>query len=190
MLAGGRESSSAIEGSYQHIVTDLVAFAAAGLAAIVILITGFDRADAIASIFVALLMVRAGVSLVRASWRVFLESAPEGVDPGEIGRAIAALPGVVEVHDLHVWEIANGYAALSAHVLVEPARTAPRLRARWKRFCTSASRSATRRCRSASRETSSFSCRRARAGAGLTGAASCGRIRTSLTLTPGGWLIA
>ena len=122
LLSSGRASSSAIEGSYQHLATDLFAFAAAAVAAIIILATGFNRADAIASIFVAALMVRAGVGLVRGSWRVFLESAPEGVDPQEIGGALAALSGVTEVHDLHVWEIANGYAALSAHVVVERAR--------------------------------------------------------------------
>ncbi|HUA11703.1 MAG TPA: cation diffusion facilitator family transporter [Solirubrobacteraceae bacterium] len=124
LLAGGRSASSAIEGSYQHIVTDLFAFAAAAIAALVILATGFDRADAIASIFVAALMVRSGIALVRASWRVFLESAPEGLDPREIGRSLAELDGVVEVHDLHVWEIANGYAALSAHVVVAHAQDA------------------------------------------------------------------
>src|SRR5207302_9650194 len=55
----------------------------------------------------------------KASGRVFLESAPAGLDPDQIGRELAAQPGVVEVHDLHVWEVTSGFPALSAHVLVE-----------------------------------------------------------------------
>jgi cobalt-zinc-cadmium efflux system protein len=56
--------------------------------------------------------------LLRESGRVFLEAAPRGVDPDEVGRAMASQPGVVEVHDLHVWEVTSGFPALSAHVLV------------------------------------------------------------------------
>jgi cobalt-zinc-cadmium efflux system protein len=55
---------------------------------------------------------------LRESGRVFLEAAPRGVDPDQVGRAMAAQPGVVEVHDLHVWEVTSGFPALSAHVLV------------------------------------------------------------------------
>ena len=65
-------------------------------------------------------MIRAGVSLVMASGRIFLEAAPKGLDPQAIGEALVAQAGVVEVHDLHVWEITSGFPALSAHVLVEP----------------------------------------------------------------------
>src|SRR5438270_12594 len=70
------------------------------------------------SLALAALMVRSGYGLVRASGRVFLEAAPEGVDPNAIGRALAGQPGVVEVHDLHIWEVTSGFPALSAHVLV------------------------------------------------------------------------
>jgi cobalt-zinc-cadmium efflux system protein len=63
-------------------------------------------------------MIRSGASLVRASGRIFLEAAPEGLDPRTIGEALVAEPGVVEVHDLHVWEVTSGFPALSAHVLV------------------------------------------------------------------------
>ena len=99
-------------------LTDLYAFIGTALAATVILTTGFDRADPIASLAIAALMVRSGYGLVRASGRVFLEAAPEGVDPNAIGRALAGQPGVVEVHDLHIWEVTSGFPALSAHVLV------------------------------------------------------------------------
>ena len=63
-------------------------------------------------------MTRSGYSLVKASGRIFLEAAPEGLDPQAIGEALAGQDGVVEVHDLHVWEVGSGFPALSAHVLV------------------------------------------------------------------------
>jgi cobalt-zinc-cadmium efflux system protein len=120
LLARADRRSLAVEGSYQHIVTDLAAFIFTAIAAAIILGTGFDRADAIASLLVAAIMLRSAWGLLRASGRVFLEAAPEGLDPAEIGTALAAQPGVVDVHDLHVWEVAAGFPALSAHVLVEP----------------------------------------------------------------------
>jgi cobalt-zinc-cadmium efflux system protein len=84
----------------------------------VILVTDFTRADPIASLVVAALMLHSAYVLLRASGRVFLEAAPEGVDPEAIGQALARERGVVEVHDLHVWEVTSGFPALSAHVLV------------------------------------------------------------------------
>jgi cobalt-zinc-cadmium efflux system protein len=118
LLAGADRDSLNIEGSFQHILTDLYAFIGTAAAAAIILLTGFERADPIVSLLIAALMIRSGVSLVRASGRIFLEAAPEGLDPGAIGAALVAQPGVVEVHDLHVWEVTSGFPALSAHVLV------------------------------------------------------------------------
>ena len=83
-----------------------------------ILTTGFQRADPLVSLLIAGLMVRSGAQLVRASGRIFLEAAPAGLDPQAIGTALVAQEGVVEVHDLHVWEVSSGFPALSAHVLV------------------------------------------------------------------------
>jgi cobalt-zinc-cadmium efflux system protein len=107
-----------LEGSYRHILTDLYGFIATSIAAGVILATGFDRADAIASLFIAGLLLHASYGLLKASGRVFMEAAPSGLDPDEIGRVLAGQPGVVEVHDLHVWEVTSGFPALSAHVVV------------------------------------------------------------------------
>ena len=120
ILAGGSdgERSLNVEGSYRHILTDLYGFIATAIAAAVILATGFDRADAIASLFIAGLMLHAAYVLLKASGRVFMEAAPAGLDPEQIGNALAGQPGVVEVHDLHVWEVTSGFAALSAHVVV------------------------------------------------------------------------
>jgi cobalt-zinc-cadmium efflux system protein len=119
-LARANRENMAVEGSFQHIVTDLYAFIGTALAGVVILTTGFDRADPIASLLVAALMVRAAYGLLKASGRVLLEIAPEGIDVDEVGRTLAAHPHVVSIHDLHVWEIASGFPALSAHVLVRP----------------------------------------------------------------------
>ena len=119
VLAGAGRDSLNVEGSFRHIVTDLYAFIATAIAAVVILATGFDRADAIASLFVAALMLQSAYVLLRASGRIFLEAAPEGLDVPAIGHALAAEPHVVQVHDLHVWEVTSGFPALSAHVVVE-----------------------------------------------------------------------
>lgn len=118
VLSRANRQSLNVEGSFQHILTDLFAFIGTAIAAVVILTTDFQRADAIASLFVAALMLRSAYGLLKASGRVFLEAAPEGLDPEVIGRALVAVPGVVEVHDLHVWEVTSGFPAMSAHLLV------------------------------------------------------------------------
>jgi cobalt-zinc-cadmium efflux system protein len=118
LLAGPAGGSLAVEGSFRHILTDLYGFLGTAVAAGVILATGFQRADPLVSLLIAALMLRAGGALVGRSSRIFLEAAPTGLDPGVIGAALAGQRGVVEVHDLHVWEISSGFPALSAHVLV------------------------------------------------------------------------
>ena len=120
VLSGSDRRSMNVEGAFQHILTDLFAFIATAVAGAVVLITGFDRADGIAALVVAALMLRSGIGLLRDSGRVLLEAAPRELDPGEIGRVLASEPHVVEVHDLHVWEVTSGFPALSAHVLVGP----------------------------------------------------------------------
>ncbi|RMI28606.1 cation diffusion facilitator family transporter [Nocardia stercoris] len=120
MISRADRTSLNVEGAFQHILTDLFAFVATAVAGGVMVWTGFGRADAIATLVVVALMIKAGAGLVRASSRIFLEAAPADVDPGQIGRAMAARDNVVEVHDLHIWEITSGSPALSAHVLVDP----------------------------------------------------------------------
>ena len=119
-LAGANRQSLNIEGSFQHLLTDLYAFIATAIAGAVILATGWVRADAVAALFVAALMLRASWRLLRDSGRVLLDIAPAGLPVEEIGTAMATHPGVVQVHDLHVWEVTTEFPALSAHVLVEP----------------------------------------------------------------------
>ena len=119
-LSGANRDSMNIEGSFQHILTDLMAFIATAIAGGVILATGWVRADAVAALFVAAIMLRAAYTLLRDSGRVLLEAAPEGMSVEEIGRALASHPHVDSVHDLHVWEVSSGFPSLSAHVLVHP----------------------------------------------------------------------
>jgi cobalt-zinc-cadmium efflux system protein len=125
----GQRRSLNVEGAFAHVLTDLWAFIATAAAAIVVLTTGFTRADPIATLIVVALMLHAGWGLIRASGRIFLEAAPAGMDLAELGRAMAAWPCVAEVHDLHVWEITNGMPAASAHVLVDRGQDCHRIRA-------------------------------------------------------------
>jgi cobalt-zinc-cadmium efflux system protein len=118
VLAGADRRSLNVEGAFQHVLTDLFAFVATAVAGAVILATGFSAADGIAALIVALLMLRSGWGLLRESGRVLLEAAPRGLDPDEIGRTLAAEHHVVDVHDLHVWEVTSGMPSLSAHVTV------------------------------------------------------------------------
>ena len=118
-LSKANRESLNVEGAFQHLLTDLAAFVFTAIAGLVILTTGFDQADGIASLIVAAIMLNSAYRLLRESGRVFLEAAPRGLDPDEIGNAMVAVDGVVEVHDLHVWEVTSGFPALSAHVLVE-----------------------------------------------------------------------
>ncbi|TDC59504.1 cation transporter, partial [Actinomadura sp. GC306] len=119
LISRADRSSLNIEGAFQHILNDLFAFIATAIAGLVVWTTGFNRADAIASLLVAGLMLKAGYGLLRDAGRVLMEAAPAGIDPSELGTRLAARPCVHEVHDLHVWEVSSGYPALSAHVLVD-----------------------------------------------------------------------
>ena len=122
MISRANRTSLNVEGAFQHILTDLFAFIATAVAGLIISLTGFSRADAIATLIVVALMVKAGVALVSAATRIFLEAAPKDIDPADVGRVMVDHEAVVEVHDLHIWEITSGSPALSAHVLVEPNR--------------------------------------------------------------------
>jgi cobalt-zinc-cadmium efflux system protein len=118
LLAGAKRRSLNVEGAFRHVLTDLFAFIATAIAGALILIWGFERADGIASLLIAALMLWASYGLLRDSGRIFMEAAPRGLDPQQIGRTLAAEDGVVEVHDLHVWEVTSGMPALSAHMVV------------------------------------------------------------------------
>jgi cobalt-zinc-cadmium efflux system protein len=130
LIAGAERRSLNVEGALQHIVTDLFAFVATAVAGGVILATGFERADGIASLLIAAVMLQAAYVLLRDSGRVFMEAAPRELDPKRIGEALAATPGVVQVHDLHVWEVTTGMPSISAHLIV--GQDADCHQARWR----------------------------------------------------------
>jgi cobalt-zinc-cadmium efflux system protein len=134
LLARAERQSLNMRGAYLHIVTDLAAFAGTAVAAGLILLTGWDRFDPLASLLVAALMFGAAWSLLRESGRIFLEGAPASAPPGDVGRAIVAHAGVVEAHDLHVWTVTDGFPALSAHVLVQPGADCHRIRLELERL--------------------------------------------------------
>lgn len=134
LLARAQRQSLNVRGAYLHVVTDLAAFVGTGIAAALILLTGWDRFDALASLLVAALMLAAAWTLLRESGRIFLEGAPSSAPPADVGPAIAAHAGVVETHDLHVWTVTDGFPALSAHVLVQPGADCHRIRLELERL--------------------------------------------------------
>jgi cobalt-zinc-cadmium efflux system protein len=119
VLARANRSSMNVEGAYQHILTDLYGFIGTLVAAIVILSTGFDRADSIASLLVVALMLKASWGLLHDSGRVLLEAAPEGIDLEEIRAHLTGTAHVHDVHDLHVWTLTSNLPTLSAHVVID-----------------------------------------------------------------------
>jgi cobalt-zinc-cadmium efflux system protein len=119
-LGRAERQSLNVAGARAHVLADLYGSVAAVVAGVVVVAAGLRVADPVAALVVAALMLRSGWGLVRDASRVLLESAPRGTRPADIGRAMAGHPGVIEVHDLHVWEVTSGFAALSAHVLVPP----------------------------------------------------------------------
>jgi cobalt-zinc-cadmium efflux system protein len=134
ILSRARRQSLNVRGAYLHVATDLAAFVGTAVAGGLILLTGWDRFDAIASLVVVALMLAAAVSLLRESGRIFLEGAPASVPPAEVGPALAGYEGVVEVHDLHVWTVTSGFPALSAHVLVGQEADCHRIRLELERM--------------------------------------------------------
>lgn len=120
LLARASRESINIRGAFLHVATDLAAFVGTAIAGVLILLTGWDRFDPIASLLVASLMFWAAYGLLRESSRIFLEVSPRELDPDEVGRAIAGVEDVVEAHDLHVWTVTSGFPSLSAHVLCRP----------------------------------------------------------------------
>ncbi len=119
-LSRAERQSLNVAGARAHVLADLYGSLAAVVAGAVIAFGGPAQVDALAALTVAALMLRSAWLLLRASARVLLEAAPRGIDPDGVGRTLAALPGIIEIHDLHVWEVTSGFVALAAHVVVAP----------------------------------------------------------------------
>ena len=119
ILTRARDESLNMRGAYLEVFGDLVGSVAVIVAAVVIMTTGWVRADAVASFAIGLLILPRAISLLRDVGRVLLEATPENVDLAEVREHMLALPGVVDVHDLHAWTITSGVPVLSAHVVVD-----------------------------------------------------------------------
>jgi cobalt-zinc-cadmium efflux system protein len=119
-LYRSRAESLNVDAAFRHVLADLLGSFGVLAAAVIILSTGWLRADPLVSILIGFLVLASAWSILRDSTQILLEGTPRGIDAEELGRRLAAAPGVVEVHDLHVWTITSGFPALSAHVLVRP----------------------------------------------------------------------
>jgi len=107
-----------VEGALRHVMADLFGSVGVIVAAGVILLTGWRYADPIISVVIGVLILGSSWKLLRESTNILLESTPKDVDAEKVGRKMASIPGVQEVHDLHIWTITSGFPALAAHVLV------------------------------------------------------------------------
>ena len=117
-VARANRRSLNIEGAYRHILTDVYGFVGTLVAGIVIVVSGFDRADAVASLVVVVLMMKAAAELIRPALRILLEATPEDIDLDEVRRHLMELPEVQAVHDLHAWTLTSSLPILTAHVVV------------------------------------------------------------------------
>jgi cobalt-zinc-cadmium efflux system protein len=120
VLYRSRSGSLNVDAAFRHVLADLLGSFGVLAAAVVILATGWMQADPIVSILIGFLVLASAWTILRDSTEILLESTPRGIDAVELGGRLASAPGVVEVHDLHVWTITSGFLALSAHVLVRP----------------------------------------------------------------------
>ena len=121
VLAKANRTSLNVEGSFQHILTDLYAFIATLIAGVIIILTGFGRADALASLVVVALMLKAAWTLLKASGRILLEAAPDNVNLDDVRAHLLGIDHVCNVHDLHAWTVTSSLPALSAHVVLDDA---------------------------------------------------------------------
>jgi cobalt-zinc-cadmium efflux system protein len=117
LARAGRDNLN-VRAAFRHVLADLAGSVGVAVAALVVLATGWDRADPVAGMAIGVLILASSWSIVRDSVSILLEATPSGIEADEVGRRMAAMEGVVEVHDLHIWTITSGFPTLSAHVLV------------------------------------------------------------------------
>ena len=124
VLMSGRKENLNMRAAFLEVVNDALGSVAVIVSAILIATLGWYRADAVAGILIALLIIPRTLILLRASGSVLLESTPPGLDLGEVRKHILALPHVVAIHDLHASQVSTDFPTLSAHVVVDDALTA------------------------------------------------------------------
>ena len=119
ILYGHADESLNVSAALRHVFADVLGSVGVIVAALIILATGWEYADPVVSVAIGLLILASSWSILRDSMQILLEGSPPGLDVREVGLAMAAVPGVTQVHDLHVWTITSGFPALAAHVLVD-----------------------------------------------------------------------
>jgi cobalt-zinc-cadmium efflux system protein len=132
-LAGGDREDINLEAVLRHSAADALGSLAVLVSGALVLATGWDRVDPITGLFLGILIVAGSWRLISEPIHVLMEAAPAGVDVQEVGTAMAAVEGVREVHDLHVWTVTSGFPALAAHVRTDPARDPDEVRRRLER---------------------------------------------------------
>jgi cobalt-zinc-cadmium efflux system protein len=130
VLAGGDRDNLNLEGVLRHSAADALGSLGVIVAGLIVVVTGWDQADALVSMLIAVLILLGSWRLLREPFNVLMEAAPEGIDVQEVGRAMCNVPGVREVHDLHVWTVTSGFPALAAHIRTEPSESADDVRER------------------------------------------------------------
>ena len=119
ILVAGKDESINVRGAYLEVLGDLLGSVAVVAAALLIVVTGWERADPVACLLVAAMILPRSVRLLRDALRILLEAAPAELDVADVRHHLCEVPGVVDVHDVHVWTITSGVPALTAHVVVD-----------------------------------------------------------------------
>jgi cobalt-zinc-cadmium efflux system protein len=130
LLMRGDRSNVNLEGVLRHSAADALGSLGVIVAGLLVITTGWNQADPIVSIAIGVLILFGSWRLLREPFNVLMESAPEGIDVQEVGTAMCAVPGVREVHDLHVWTVTSGFPALAAHIRSDPSDSADEVRER------------------------------------------------------------
>jgi cobalt-zinc-cadmium efflux system protein len=120
LLTRAAHSSLNMRAVLRHVLADAAGSAGVVVAALVVVTTGWRYADPVAGVMIAVLVLASSFSVLRESVHILLEGTPRGIDARELAARLTRVPGVVDVHDLHVWTITSGFTALAAHVLVQP----------------------------------------------------------------------
>jgi cobalt-zinc-cadmium efflux system protein len=128
VLARGRAGSLNVRAALRHVLADLLGSVGVIVAGLVVLATGWEYADPVAALVIAVLVLASSWQILRESVAILLEETPAGIDAIEVGHALAAVEDVVQVHDLHIWTITSGFPALAAHVLIAPEADAGNVR--------------------------------------------------------------
>jgi cobalt-zinc-cadmium efflux system protein len=130
LLMRGDRTNVNLEGVLRHSAADALGSLGVIVAGLLVLTTGWDQADPVVSLAIGVLILLGSWRLLREPFNVLMESAPEGIDVQEVGTAMCSVPGVREVHDLHVWTVTSGFPALAAHIRSEPSESADEVRER------------------------------------------------------------